>query len=191
MPNKGNLVSDDKDVIKDKVSSTSPSKSTSTVKGSQRTDIMERSFIMVKPDGVQRGLIGEIMTRFERKGFKLVSAKLMSATEEILRQHYSHLVSRSFFPDLLEYMTSGPVFAMIWEGKGVVAAGRAMLGPTDPLEAVPGTIRGDFGLESGRNICHGSDAVETAKTEIGLWFPEEEALVEWELANKGWIYERE
>lgn len=132
----------------------------------------ERTYIMVKPDGVQRGLVGEIIHRFERRGLKLVGLKMRMATEELLMQHYLHIVVKPFFPDILKTMLSGPVVCMIWEGLDAVNQGRAMLGSTNPLKSPPGTIRGDFGLVSGKNICHGSDSLTAAKTEIGLWMGE-------------------
>jgi len=149
---------------------------------------MERSYIMIKPDGVQRGLVGEIIKRFEQKGFKLVAMKLRQADEELLQAHYNELVEKPFFPKLQAYMLSGPVCSMVWEGKGVVATGRKMLGATNPLESNPGTIRGDYCIEVGRNICHGSDTVENAEREIGLWFDETE-LCDYTAASFDWIYE--
>merc|ERR1712115_504730 len=119
----------------------------------------ERTFIMIKPDGVQRGLVGEIIKRFEQKGFQLVAMKFMQADEELLKQHYADLSSKPFFPGLIKYMGSGPVVPMVWQGAGVVKTGRVMLGETNPKDSKPGTIRGDYCIEVGRNICHGSDAV--------------------------------
>lgn len=148
---------------------------------------MERTYIMIKPDGVQRGLIGEIVKRFEQKGFKLVALKLTSPGKEHMEKHYSDLKDKKFFPGLIEYMTSGPVVAMVWEGNGVVATGRKMLGATMPSESNPGTIRGDLCIEVGRNICHGSDSVESANKEIALWFPE--GVSEWTSCASAWIYE--
>ncbi|HIK28509.1 MAG: nucleoside-diphosphate kinase [Oscillatoriaceae bacterium SKW80] len=149
---------------------------------------MERTFIAVKPDGVQRQLVGEIISRFESKGFTLVGLKLVKVSRSLAEQHYAEHKEKPFFPSLVEFITSGPVVAMVWEGKGVVAAARKMIGSTNPLNAEPGTIRGDFGVDVGRNIIHGSDAVETAKREISLWFKEEE-LVGWEPSLTRWIYE--
>ncbi|KAH9495727.1 nucleoside diphosphate kinase [Bulinus truncatus] len=148
----------------------------------------ERTFIAVKPDGVQRGLIGEIIKRFEVRGYKLVAGKLIWAPKDLLRNHYKDLADKPFYNGLVEYMSSGPVFAMVWEGKEVVKMGRQMLGATNPLASMPGTIRGDFAIDVGRNICHGSDSVESALKEIDLWFKPEE-LSDFELANKSWIYE--
>uniref|UniRef100_A0A7S1FYL2 nucleoside-diphosphate kinase n=2 Tax=Corethron hystrix TaxID=216773 RepID=A0A7S1FYL2_9STRA len=121
-------------------------------------NINERTYIMIKPDGVQRGLVGNIISRFENRGFKLQAMKTRMATKEILDTHYEDLVERPFFPDLREYMLSGPVCCMVWEGKEAVSTGRKMLGATNPLDSAPGTIRGDFCLITGRNICHGSDS---------------------------------
>ncbi|XP_031620850.1 nucleoside diphosphate kinase [Contarinia nasturtii] len=149
----------------------------------------ERTFIMVKPDGVQRGLVGEIIKRFEAKGFKLVALKFVWPTQELLEQHYADLSSRPFFPGLVKYMSSGPVVPMVWEGLNVVKTGRQMLGATNPADSLPGTIRGDLCIQVGRNIIHGSDAVESANKEIALWFPNEKDVVSWTPANKDWIYE--
>jgi len=147
----------------------------------------ERTYIMVKPDGVQRGLVGKIIARFEERGFKLIALKLVHATVEHLEKHYADLKGKPFFPGLIKYMASGPVVAMVWEGLDAVKTGRAMLGATNPLASNPGTIRGDFALAVGRNICHGSDAVESAEAEIKLWFPE--GIVQYESALESWIFE--
>ncbi len=149
---------------------------------------MERTFLAVKPDGVQRQLVGEIIRRYESKGFKLVGLKLMQPTRELAEKHYGVHKERPFFAGLVEFITSGPVVAMVWEGDGVVASARKIIGATNPLTAEPGTIRGDYGANIGRNIIHGSDAIETAQTEIALWFTPEE-LVEWQPSITSWIYE--
>lgn len=149
---------------------------------------MERTFLAIKPDGVQRQLIGEIICRFETKGFTLVGLKFMKVSRELAEQHYDVHKEKPFFNGLVEFITSGPVTAMVWEGDGVVAAARKMIGATNPLSAEPGTIRGDFGVNIGRNLIHGSDAVETAQREIGLWFKEEE-LVDWQPTLSGWMRE--
>lgn len=149
---------------------------------------MERTFLAVKPDGVQRKLVGEIISRFESKGFTLVGLKLVKVSRSLAEQHYAEHKEKPFFPGLVEFITSGPVVAMVWEGKGVVASARKIIGATNPLNSEPGTIRGDFGVDVGRNIIHGSDAVETAQREISLWFKEEE-LVGWEPSLTQWIYE--
>ncbi|MEO0854105.1 MAG: nucleoside-diphosphate kinase [Cyanobacteria bacterium J06648_11] len=149
---------------------------------------MERTFIAIKPDGVQRGLVGEIVQRFEAKGFQLAGLKLMQVSRELAEEHYGEHKERPFFPGLVEFITSGPVVAMVWEGKGVVAFARKMIGKTNPLDSEPGTIRGDFGIDIGRNIIHGSDAVETATREIALWFNDGE-LSTWSPTLTKWIYE--
>lgn len=149
---------------------------------------MERTFLAIKPDGVQRGLVGEIIRRFEAKGFTIVGLKFMTVSRELAEQHYDVHRERPFFAGLVEFITSGPVAAMVWEGDGVIASARKMIGATNPLTAEPGTIRGDFGVNIGRNIIHGSDAVETASREIDLWFKEEE-LVSWQPSLTGWIHE--
>lgn len=149
---------------------------------------MERTFLAVKPDGVQRHLVGEIIRRYETKGFKLVGLKLIHATRELAENHYAVHKERPFFAGLVDFITSGPVVAMVWEGDGVVASARKIIGATNPLTAEPGTIRGDYGANIGRNIIHGSDAIETAQTEIALWFKSEE-LVEWTPSLTSWVYE--
>lgn len=149
---------------------------------------MERTFLAIKPDGVQRKLIGEIIRRFETKGFTLVGLKLMNVSRELAETHYGVHRERPFFAGLVEFITSGPVVAMVWEGEGVIASARKIIGATNPLNAEPGTIRGDFGVNVGRNLIHGSDAPETAQQEISLWFKEEE-LVNWQPSIMGWIRE--
>jgi len=149
---------------------------------------MERTFLAVKPDGVQRQLVGEIIRRYESKGFKLVGLKLLHPTRELAEKHYAVHKERPFFSGLVDFITSGPVVAMVWEGDGVVASARKIIGATNPLTAEPGTIRGDYGANIGRNIIHGSDAIETAQTEITLWFNPEE-LVDWQSSLTSWIYE--
>uniref|UniRef100_A0A7R9YJD1 Nucleoside diphosphate kinase n=1 Tax=Diacronema lutheri TaxID=2081491 RepID=A0A7R9YJD1_DIALT len=149
----------------------------------------ERTYIMVKPDGVQRGLVGKIIQRFEDRGFKLVALKFTQPTKQLLEKHYADLKSKPFFPGLVEYMSSGPVVPMVWEGLNAVAMGRKMLGATKPAESEPGTIRGDFCLDVGRNLCHGSDGVEAAKGEIALWFSPDE-LVSWADHSAAQVYEK-
>ncbi len=149
---------------------------------------MERTFLAIKPDGVQRALVGEIIRRFEDKGFTLVGLKFMKVSRELAGQHYDVHREKPFFSGLVEFITSGPVVAMVWEGDGVVAAARKMIGATNPLTAEPGTIRGDFGINIGRNIIHGSDAPETAQQEVSLWFKEEE-LASWQPSLTPWIKE--
>ncbi|XP_034877816.1 nucleoside diphosphate kinase 3 isoform X3 [Mirounga leonina] len=150
--------------------------------------VHERTFVAVKPDGVQRRLVGEIVRRFERKGFKLVALKLVQASDELLREHYAELREGPFYGRLVDYMGSGPVVAMVWQGLDVVRASRALMGATDPADAAPGTIRGDFCVEVGKNVIHGSDSVESARREIALWFRSEE-LLRWEDSAGHWLYE--
>lgn len=133
---------------------------------------MERSFVMVKPDGVQRGLIGEVIGRFERRGLKLVGAKLMTVSRELAEEHYAELKERPFFPGLISFITSGPVMAMVWEGPSAIATIRKTMGATNPANAEPGTIRADLSCDVSNNIVHGSDGPENAAREIGLWFGE-------------------
>jgi nucleoside-diphosphate kinase len=147
----------------------------------------ERTFIMVKPDGVQRGIAGEIMSRFERRGYKLIACELLRPSKEHFEQHYCDLVSKPFFPDIMSFMTSGPVLGMVWQGKDAVKTGRRLLGETNPLASAPGTIRGDFAVDVGRNICHGSDSVENAEKEIALWFPR--GVQSYTKTVDAWIYE--
>lgn len=150
---------------------------------------MERTFLAVKPDGVQRQLVGEIIRRFETKGFTLVGLKLMHVSRELAEQHYDVHRERPFFSSLVDFITSGPVVAMVWEGDGVIASARKIIGATNPLTAEPGTIRGDFGVSIGRNLIHGSDAIETARREVSLWFKDEE-LVSWQPSITAWLYEK-
>jgi nucleoside-diphosphate kinase len=149
---------------------------------------LERTFLAIKPDGVQRGLVGEIIRRFENKGFTLVGLKFLQVSRELAEQHYDVHRDRPFFASLVEFITSSPVVAMVWEGEGVVASARKIIGATNPLTAEPGTIRGDFGINIGRNLSHGSDALETAQREIALWFKDEE-LVAWEPHLTPWLKE--
>ncbi|KAG7504823.1 nucleoside diphosphate kinase 3 isoform X2 [Solea senegalensis] len=151
------------------------------------TGVNERTFIAIKPDGVQRRLVGQIVQRFEKKGFKLVGMKLIQATEGLLKEHYTELRSKPFFSGLISYMSSGPVVAMVWQGLDVVKMARKMLGETNPADSLPGTIRGDYCVEVGRNVIHGSDSVESAQREISLWFRENE-LQCWEDTHSHWIY---
>merc|ERR1711966_397259 len=159
------------------------SKTTNTMVESTR----ERTFIMIKPDGVQRGLIGSIMQRFETKGFKLAAMKLCQPGKAHFEEHYADLAGKKFFPGLIEYAASGPVCAMVWEGDNAVLTGRKMLGATKPFDSNPGTFRGDMCIDVGRNIIHGSDSVESAQKEISLWF-EEESLVSYKSVSEPWVY---
>ncbi|AJO18755.1 MAG: nucleoside-diphosphate kinase [Bacillus sp. (in: Bacteria)] len=148
---------------------------------------MEKTFVMVKPDGVQRQLIGEILLRFERKGLQLIGAKLMKVSEETAGEHYKEHNGKPFFGELVDFITSGPVFAMVWEGEEAIAVARQLIGKTNPKEALPGTIRGDFGMFVGKNIIHGSDSPESAAREINLFFKEDELVEDEKLMNQ-WIY---
>ena len=148
----------------------------------------ERTFIAIKPDGVQRGLISEIIGRFERKGFKLVGLKQLIPSKELAQKHYGVHKDRPFFGDLVEFISSGPVIAMVWEGEGVILNARKLIGATKPLEAEPGTIRGDLAIDIGRNIIHGSDGSETASFEINLWFEDSE-INEWKTSDYKWRVE--
>ncbi|XP_036316036.1 nucleoside diphosphate kinase, mitochondrial isoform X2 [Pipistrellus kuhlii] len=138
----------------------------------------ERTLVAVKPDGVQRRLVGDVIRRFERRGFKLVGMKMLQAPETVLAEHYHDLRRKPFYPALISYMSSGPMVAMVWEGPNVVCTSRAMIGHTDSAEAAPGTIRGDFSFHISRNVIHASDSVEGAQREIQLWFQSNE-LVDW------------
>jgi len=155
----------------------------------ENTMSTEQTFIAIKPDGVQRGLIGPIISRFEARGYKLAAIKLMTASQEHLEKHYEDLSSKPFFPGLIKYMGSGPICAMVWEGRDAVKTGRVLLGATNPLASAPGTIRGDYAIDVGRNVCHGSDSVENAKKEIALWFKEGE-VQSWKSAQHDWVYEK-
>jgi len=148
---------------------------------------MEQTFLMIKPDGVQRNLTGEIVNRFERKGFKLAGAKLMQITDELAKTHYGEHKDKPFFGELVEFITSGPVLAMVWEGENVISTARDMMGITNPLEAAPGTIRGDYGMTVGKNIIHGSDSPESAEKEISLFFNSNEIL-NYSKQDSEWIY---
>ncbi|MDQ0350858.1 nucleoside-diphosphate kinase [Alkalibacillus filiformis] len=148
---------------------------------------MERTFIMVKPDGVQRNLVGDIVSRFEQKGFKLVGAKLMQIPNELAEEHYGEHKDKPFFGELTSFITSGPVFAMVWEGENVIATARKMMGATNPAESDIGTIRGDYGLTVGKNVIHGSDSPESAEREIGLFFSEG-GLVDYNKDADQWVY---
>ncbi|CAG9466109.1 unnamed protein product [Pedinophyceae sp. YPF-701] len=148
----------------------------------------EISYIMIKPDGVQRGLVGDIISRFERKGFTLKALKLYQCPREVAEEHYKDLSSKPFYKDLVDYICSGPVVAMVWSGAGVVKSARLLIGATNPLEAAPGTIRGDLAVEVGRNVVHGSDSVENGVREANLWFGEG-SIVEWDPTMTPWLRE--
>lgn len=147
---------------------------------------MERTFLMIKPDGVQRGLIGEIITRLERKGLTLIAAKFIWLTKQQAEAHYAEHVGKPFYPRLIDYITSGPVLAMVWQGDRAIELSRALIGKTDPAEAAPGTIRGDYGVHSNRNVIHGSDSVASAEREIAIYFEPHE-LVDYEHTIQKWV----
>ncbi|NWX16726.1 NDKM protein, partial [Aegotheles bennettii] len=146
-------------------------------------ELQEKTLVLVKPDAVQRRLVGNVIQRFERRGFKLVALKLLQADRGLLDKHYQQLQQKPFYPELLAYMTSGPLVAMVWEGYNVVRSTRAMVGATDSVAAAAGTIRGDFSM----NVVHASDSVETAQREIGFWFQRDE-LVAWDSGDRDYTY---
>ena len=148
---------------------------------------MQTTFVMVKPDGVQRGLVGEIIGRFERKGLRLVGLRQLTPSLELAEAHYEVHNERPFYPGLIQFITSGPVVAMAWTGVDAISVARNVIGPTDGRKAAPGTIRGDYALDIGHNIIHGSDAEETAEFELGLWFPD--GVVDWTRLDETWVYE--
>ena len=150
---------------------------------------MERTFLAIKPDAVQRGLIGEVITRLERKGYKLIGMKFMQVSRELAEKHYGEHKGKAFFDGLIDYITSAPIVAMVWEGKDVIASMRKIMGATNPLAADTGTIRGDLGIDLGRNIIHGSDSPESARREISLFFKDKELLPGWVRNLDQWIYE--
>jgi len=149
---------------------------------------LERTLVLVKPDGVQRGLMGEIIARLERRGLRLVASRFQNVDRALAEQHYAVHKGKPFYEGLLTYITSAPVLAMVWEGPNAIAAVRQTMGATRPAEAAPGSIRHDYGLDVGRNLTHASDGPETARLEIGLWFRPEE-LVDWSRENDRWIFE--
>lgn len=149
---------------------------------------MERTLVLVKPDGVQRGLVGEVISRLERRGLRLVGAKFLAVTQPLAATHYAIHKGKPFYDGLIRYITSSPVMAMVWEGPNAVAAVRQTMGATRPTEAAPGSLRHDYGLEVGRNLTHASDSVENAEAEVALWFDPAE-LVSWERDTDRWIFE--
>ncbi|KAI7845218.1 hypothetical protein COHA_001262 [Chlorella ohadii] len=159
-----------------------------TTVGFAASAVTERSFIMVKPDGVHRGLVGDIIKRFEQRGYKLVGCKVLVPSRELAAKHYAEHDGKPFFPKLVDFLTSGAVVALVFEGKDVVKTGRTMIGATNPLASPPGTIRADYGIDVGRNIIHGSDSVDSAMREIALWFRADE-LANYTPVATAWIYE--
>uniref|UniRef100_A0A7S4IL37 Nucleoside diphosphate kinase n=1 Tax=Odontella aurita TaxID=265563 RepID=A0A7S4IL37_9STRA len=149
---------------------------------------MERTFIMIKPDGVQSGLVGDIISRFEAKGYKLVAMKLMRTTREIVEEHYAEMRRETFFLNLIDYMMSGPVVSMVWEGTDVIYGSRRLIGATMPRNAKMGSIRGDFSVDIRKNACHGSDSKTSAKSEIALWFPDQDCPT-WNKCTDPWVNE--
>ncbi len=149
---------------------------------------MESTFIMIKPDGVQRNLAGAIISRFEQKGYKLAGMKLMQISRELAEKHYAEHVGKPFFAGTVGYITSGPVVAMVWQGKNVIAGARELMGATNPNNATPGSIRGTYGLDISRNVIHGSDSPASAEREINLYFTKEE-LLDYTKAVDSWLSE--
>ncbi|MCK4975412.1 MAG: nucleoside-diphosphate kinase [Anaerolineales bacterium] len=149
---------------------------------------MEQTLVLIKPDGVQRGLIGEVISRLERRGLRLVGAKFVQVTQELAETHYAIHKGKPFYDGLIRYITSSPVMAMVWEGPNAIAAVRQTMGSTKPIEAAPGSIRHDFGLEVGRNLTHASDSPENGELEVALWFTPQE-LVSWQRDTDRWIFE--
>ncbi|HLE73655.1 MAG TPA: nucleoside-diphosphate kinase [Anaerolineales bacterium] len=149
---------------------------------------MERSLVLVKPDGVQRGLIGEVISRLERRGLRLAGAKFMQVSRELAEEHYAEHKGKGFYKGLIDYITSSPVMAMAWEGPEAVAAIRQTMGSTKPIEAAPGSLRHDFSLQVGRNLTHASDKPQTGEREVALWFAPDE-LVAWERELDRWVFE--
>ncbi len=149
---------------------------------------MEKSLVLVKPDGVQRGLIGEIISRLERRGLRLIGAKFLGVSQQLAETHYAIHKGKPFYDGLITYITSAPVMAMVWEGPNAIVAIRQTMGATKPTEAAPGSVRHDFGLEVGRNLTHASDSVENGEAEVSLWFTNDE-LVSWDRDIDRWIFE--
>jgi nucleoside-diphosphate kinase len=150
--------------------------------------IVEQTLVLIKPDGVQRGLIGEVISRLERRGLRLVGAKFVQVSPELAETHYAIHKGKPFYDGLIRYITSSPVMAMVWEGPNAIVAVRQTMGSTKPIEAAPGSIRHDFGLEVGRNLTHASDSRENGELEVALWFNPQE-LVPWERDTDRWIFE--
>ncbi len=148
---------------------------------------MEKTFVMIKPDGVQRNLVGEIISRFEKKGLKLVAMKMLVISRSLAEEHYQEHVGKPFFEELVSFITSGPVVAMVWEGLEVIPLVRDMMGKTNPSVAAPGTIRGDYAIFTGNNIVHGSDSPQSAEREINLFFKTDE-LLSYKKDLNHWVY---
>jgi nucleoside-diphosphate kinase len=150
----------------------------------------ERTFVAIKPDGVERGLVGEIIHRFERRGLKLVGLKLMKVPTAKAEEHYGEHKGKPFYDGLVGFITSGPIVAMVFEGKNAVALARQVIGATNPGDAAPGTIRGDLAVDIGRNVVHGSDSPTSATREIGIFFKEEEQVKDWQRTVQKWVTEK-
>lgn len=150
---------------------------------------MEKTLVLVKPDGVQRGLVGEVIARLERRGLRLVAARFMQVSQQLAETHYAVHQGKPFYDGLISYITSAPVMAMVWEGPNAVSAVRQTMGATRPTEAAPGSLRHDFALEVGRNLTHASDTVENGEKEAALWFQPQD-LVSWERAVDRWVFEK-
>jgi nucleoside-diphosphate kinase len=151
---------------------------------------LEKTLVIIKPDGVQRGLIGEIIGRLERRGLRLVGMKFLSVGPELAAQHYAVHQSKPFYEPLIHYIVSAPVVVMAWQGNNAIEAVRQTVGATNPIKAAPGTIRAEFGMDIGRNLIHASDGPETAAFELGLWFKPDE-LVEWQREGERWVFEKQ
>ncbi len=151
---------------------------------------MERTLVLIKPDGVQRGLVGEVISRLERRGLRVVGAKFMHVTRKLAEIHYAIHKGKPFYDGLIQYITSAPVMAMVWEGPNAIAAVRQTMGATRPVEAAPGSLRHDFALEVGRNLTHASDTVDNGESEVALWFGKDE-LLDWKRELDKWVFEKE
>ena len=149
---------------------------------------MERTLLLIKPDGVQRGLVGPIIDKIERRGLRMIGMKMMAVSTGLAETHYSIHKGKPFYDSLIDYITSAPIVAIAWQGSKAVAVVRQVLGATDPTEAQPGTVRGDYGIDIGRNLTHGSDSVKNGMAEINLWFKADE-LIEWKRSGEEWIFE--
>ena len=149
---------------------------------------MERTLLLIKPDGVQRGLVGPIIDKIERRGLRMIGMKMMAVSTGLAETHYAIHKGKPFYDSLINYITSAPIVAIAWQGSKAVAVVRQVLGATDPTEAQPGTERGDYGIDIGRNLTHGSDSVKNGMAEINLWFKADE-LIEWKRSGEEWIFE--
>ena len=150
---------------------------------------MERTLILIKPDGMQRGISFEVLSRFEKRGLRLAGLRLLQVSRELAEDHYGEHVGKPFFDGLVEYITSSPIIAAVFEGTDAVSAARSTMGGTKPVDAAPGTIRGDYGLEIGRNVVHGSDSPESAEREISIFFGAETDVISWQRDVDSWVFE--